>query len=118
MKTNKKVWKEEDFESMNWHDCKVYGIGFDSDNFRLIFDIDYILEWIKPENNKYFKFWVSPSSLIFKNVYDLSIDISITDGFEICKILRENPNAPRNKEHIERDVEWSWRILQSRRYYF
>ncbi|MEC0226441.1 hypothetical protein [Paenibacillus alba] len=75
MKSNKNLWNDEDFDNMNWHDCKVYGIGFDDDKYKLVFDIDYILDWVKPEkDNIYFKFWVAPSTLVFENVYDLNID--------------------------------------------
>ncbi len=81
---------------MNWHDCKVYGMGFDNENYNLFFDIDYITDWVTPEGNeKYFKFWVTPCTMVFHNVYNLEIDLSITDSFEICKVFREDPSEPR-----------------------
>lgn len=111
MKSNKNLWNDEDFDNMNWHDCKVYGIGFDDDKYKLIFDIDYILDWVKSEkDNIYFKFWVAPSTLVFENVYELNIDLSIFNGFEICKVCRSEPMEPRNKEYINRNIEWSWHI--------
>ena len=91
--------------------CKVYGIGFDDENFKLLLDIDYILDWVKPTyDNSYFNFWVSPATLVFENVYDLNIDISSMLGIEISELLREDPKTPRNKEFINRDTEWLWRI--------
>ncbi len=48
--------------------------------------------------------------MVFTNVYDLSMDISTTLGFEICKVFREEPKIPRNHEYINKDTEWLWRI--------
>jgi len=49
METNnyKTHWTEQDFDLMGWHDSKIYSINFDMDNHRIIFDIDYIFDWIK-----------------------------------------------------------------------
>lgn len=111
MNINQKIWTEDFFDIMSWHDCKVYGIGFDDENFKLFLDIDYIIDWVKPEyDNIFFRFWVSPATLVFENVYDLNIDISTTLGIEICKVSREEPKIPRNKEYIKKDTEWLWRI--------
>ena len=35
---------------MSWHDNRVYGIAFNPSKYELIFDIDYILLWVKPED--------------------------------------------------------------------
>jgi len=111
MNIKQKIWTDDDFDKMSWHDCKIYGIGFDEENHKLLLDIDFILEWVKPEsNNIYFSFWVSPATLVFSNVYDLNIEISTILGIDICKVLREDPKVPRNKEYINKDTEWLWRI--------
>lgn len=111
MNIKQKIWTEDDFDIMSWHDSKVYGIGFDEENFKLLLDIDYIIDWVKPEpNNIYFSFWVSPATLVFTNVYDLNIEISTTLGIDICKVFREKPIVPINKEYINKDTEWLWRI--------
>lgn len=43
--------------------------------FKLLFDIDYIFKWVGPEEDGYYRFWISPATLIFENVYDVNIDL-------------------------------------------
>lgn len=75
----KQIWTEKDFDQMGWHDARIYGFVFyPTDEYRtdLIFDIDYILEWVNPvPPEEYFSFWVSPCTLKFENIYDLQIEI-------------------------------------------
>ena len=83
----KKVWTENDFEKMGWHDCNIYGLIFQNTNADnkyttdLIFDIDYIFKWVSPIPPKSnFSFWVSPCSLIFTDAFALTIDIDRRGG--------------------------------------
>ena len=76
----KSIWTQDDFDDMGWHDANIYGMiierGKEPWQGNLIFDIDYIFEWIHPvPPQKYFSFWVAPCTLIFKEVYELRIDI-------------------------------------------
>jgi len=76
----KKIWTQDDFEVMGWHDTNIYGMiiekGEEQWQANLIFDIDYIFEWVHPvPPQMYFSFWVAPCSLIFKEVFDLKMDI-------------------------------------------
>lgn len=76
----KSVWMQDDFEVMGWHDVNIYGViiekGEEPWQGNLIFDIDYIFEWVHPvPPQKYFSFWVAPCTLIFKEVYELRINI-------------------------------------------
>lgn len=94
----KSVWTHEDFNSMGWHDAAIYGMAFEKiDDFRtdLLLDIDYIFAWVNPipPSNTY-TFWVSPCTLIFKDIRDFKIeyqkdeyldDIEIADINMICK---------------------------------
>lgn len=66
------------------------------------------------EGEKYFKFYVSPCTLVFENVHSLNFDLDISEPFEIeiADIYRENPQKPLNHEYIKRDVEYSW-IIQT-----
>jgi len=108
---DKWIWSESDFETMGWHDCKVYAIGFDKDNYKLMLDVDYIFKWVKPkENDIYYKFWVSPATLVFENVYNLSIETSGELDIQINSITRSNPKKPRNLEYIKKATEWEWII--------
>ena len=103
-KLEKSYWTENDFEDMGWHDCKIHGLSFDSNNERFksdfIFDIDYILKWVKPEkDNKYFTFWISPCTLIFHNVFGLNADfdwknyLSLEIEIYELKMIQKGPGS-------------------------
>jgi hypothetical protein len=106
------IWTEKDFSKMKWHDCNIYAVAFQKNDYKLMFDIDYIFEWINPmSQDKYYKFWVSPATLVFENVYDLEIDIDCNLSIEIDTICREQPKQPKNSSYIKKDLEWKWAIL-------
>ena len=76
----KKVWDEKDFSEMGWHDARIYAFAIEKnyDEFTadLVFDIDYIFSWVHPvEPEKYFSFWVAPCTLIFKEAFNLTMNI-------------------------------------------
>jgi hypothetical protein len=105
------VWTEADFEQMGWHDARIHAIAFLPEGFELVLDIDYILRWVQPaENETRYKLWVAPATLVFENVHDLRIDLEPFAGVEIQDIHREDPQEPKNAEHIGRDTEWRWVI--------
>jgi hypothetical protein len=93
----KNIWTEIDFEVMGWHDSRLYSIKFPDDNFQLKFDIDYIFQWIQEDKNS-FKFWISPSNLIFNNVNNLKINIDFRNfiGLTILDIERGNSRMSPN----------------------
>jgi|ERR1700744_3557118 len=105
-----RIWTESDFDEMGWHDCTIYALAFNKSKFELLFDIDYILKWVDPlkEGGSY-KFILVPATLIFRNVYDVSIDLSSVD-FQILEISRSNPTKPRNAEYIIDNIECDWNI--------
>jgi hypothetical protein len=110
-KLQKWVWTEADFENMSWHDSRIYALAFSPDTFELLLDIDYIFQWVNPEQGENsFRFWVAPATLVFRNVYEVEFDVLTTTGLEIDNLTRSEPRAPRNAAYIERDVEWSWTI--------
>lgn len=87
-KNIKLVWTDEDFENMGWHDNRLYGIIFDTQEFRLSFDIDYIFE----SSDSWDSFLVAPSNLNFENVSNTSIkiDFNNTQNIIISQVLRIN----------------------------
>ena len=106
---NEHQWAESDFDNMEWHDCPIYSVTF-SNNNELIFDIDYILKWIEPNNSDgLFSFWIAPATLCFKNVYNLKIESNIIN-FIIVTIYRNNPKQPKNIKYIQNDIEYDWHI--------
>ncbi|HZG01938.1 MAG TPA: hypothetical protein VEY71_13110 [Chitinophagales bacterium] len=70
----KQVWTDVDFDQMGWHDSHIYKIRVTED---LELDIDYILQWNKPEiEGLAFTFWVAPATLVFKNISELSFELN------------------------------------------
>jgi hypothetical protein len=108
----KSLWTAKDFEKMGWHDCIIYAWCL-NEKFELVLDIDYLFHWIPPTNQrKYYKFWISPCTLVFENVYDLKFDLEISEPYEvkINDIHRENPQRPRNANFSNFDTEYYWII--------
>jgi hypothetical protein len=104
------VWSTDDFEKMGWHDCRIHAVAFDEFKFKLLLDIDYIFKWVGPEEDGYYRFWISPATLIFENVYDIDIGLGYGLGTIIERVERTNPSKPRNSEYIKKDTEWEWII--------
>jgi hypothetical protein len=110
IKLKKSIWAEEDFEEMGWHDCKLYALAFNHEKFEIAFDIDYIIEWVsQQENDSSYKFWVAPATLIFRNVYDININLYSTDC-QIQDISKQNPIKPLNANYIDDLFEYDWTI--------
>ena len=102
----KVAWTDADFANMSWHDCSIHAFSL-NDSYELLLDIDYIFKWVTA--GKRFKFWMSPCTLIFKNVYELEFDsywkLPIIDSIEWS-----NPQKPKNAEYTGRDIEYDWNI--------
>jgi len=93
----KQLWTDADFEQMDWHDCSIYKIRLTED---LELDIDYILQWNKPDLESLpFTFWVAPATLVFKSVQELTFDFDI--GFENAFGI----------EGIEKEAANRWTII-------
>jgi hypothetical protein len=107
---DKWILTTDDFDQMCWYDCKIHAVAFDEYNYKLLFDIDYIFKWVGPEDDGYYRFWMSPATLIFENVYDYEVDLESGLGTIIEDVERNNPKKPLNSEHINKDVEWEWNI--------
>jgi len=72
-----KVWTQEDFEEMSWHDNHVHGFSLAEGahgSGTVSFDIDYILEWIKQESGA-IVFRIAPADLTFHEVTNLVIHL-------------------------------------------
>ena len=102
------LWTEADFEQMGWHDARIYAVAFASEAFELAFDIDYVLQWVQPSEDEFYRFWVAPATLVFENVHDLKFDLEPFEAVEIADLRRDDPQPPRNAEFIGRDTEWRW----------
>ncbi len=108
----KKIWTEEDFELMGWHDANIYGMIIEKEEeswqANLIFDIDYIFEWVHPSPpQEYFSFWVAPCTLVFKEVFDLKINIDCRgSAFDLLEIADLNLISKYEQEPGVTIYEW------------
>lgn len=105
-------WNTSDFERMGWHDATIYAVAFESERYEVSLDVDYIFEWVQPSSGEdFFRFWVSPCTIVFHNVYDFELDGPWPgSAFQIDGVRRENARRPRNADHIGADNEWQWTI--------
>ncbi|ATI03453.1 MULTISPECIES: hypothetical protein [Cycloclasticus] len=94
----KAVWSEQDFQVMGWHDGTVWSMTANSEDFEFLLDLDYIFKWVDPkENETYYKFWVSPVTMVFENAHDVVIDIESQQGnIEIAELVMEEPRLSPN----------------------
>ena len=82
----------DDFEKFSWHDCRIWGLEFQSGDpdegdwtSDLIVDIDFILEWICRLEGAPTQFRVAPATLAFHGVTDLKINIDwVSTGFQVA----------------------------------
>ena len=90
MKIEKTLFTEQDFDSMGWHDNPIHAVAFGPAAREVSFDIDYILKWEQPlPGEKHYRFWISPATLVFEDVYDLKIEHDAYAGLTILGMERE-----------------------------
>ncbi len=97
----KEKWTNKDFNEMGWLDSRLYQIKFPDEEFDFTIYLDYIFKWEEQEDG-FFKFWVSPCEMVFKNVSDLDINISFAKsiGIDIDNIKREKIGLTPNGKMI------------------
>ena len=105
----KAVWTNDDFDVMGWHDATIWAMAVVSEQFELLFDVDYILQWVNPlPPSSYFNFWVSPATLVFQGVQDIKVDMDLQyiQLIEVDHIERKGPfESPDGSL-----TNWKWRI--------
>lgn len=112
----KREFTHAEFDSLSWHDNEIYAFEFrvgDPDEgdwtSDLVFDIDYIAEWVQDGPNV--RFLVAPATLVFHGVTDLRFDIdSGTEGNQVALVL---PSIAA----IEREPIGDQKIYLDRPYY-
>src|SRR5437870_911787 len=114
-RSNQSVWTQSDFDRMSFHDVCVHGIAVvheHPDPHELLFDIDYILEWVKPRpTGKDFKFRLAPATLVFEHVHDLSIKTESgihEPWWSISEVKREEQRNPAGHR------DWAWTFVLER----
>ena len=99
----KLMWTEGDCKFMGWHDAKVWSLLANPDEWEYLIDLDYIFKWVPPkEGEKYYKFWVAPVTMVFKNAYKIDIDLESQQGeIEVAELHMENPRKTENGKFTE-----------------
>lgn len=108
---NKTLFTEDDFDEMGWHDNQIHAIAFGPVHYELSFDIDYIFKWEQPlPGEKGYRFWISPATLVFENVYDLKIEqpYPYYAGLTMMDIYREEMEKERAWP-VDKKV-WKWTL--------
>jgi hypothetical protein len=106
------IWTDSDFEQMGWHDVCLHGMSTVQEpphefpeRLELLLDIDYKFEWVHQGEDKPFKFWMAPATLVFRDVFELSIQIRASQpDIEIDEIAREGRTTAAGHK------SWEWTI--------
>jgi hypothetical protein len=111
------MYTTADIEAISWHDNAVHGFriveGADNRGGTLVFDIDFILEWLPGENGS-FEFRIEPSALTFRDVTDLvlSVDYAASTAavqpMTIHEIHRETIAYPNGYTSYKWRIEINW----------
>jgi hypothetical protein len=99
---DKRIWTDQDFETMGWHDATVHAYVCQPQSHKILFDIDYILKWVDPvPPGTHFTFWVVPATLVFEDVFEVDIQIQSLQGeLTIQEIKRSNPKLSPNGKMV------------------
>lgn len=98
------------FKNYDLTECKIHGFGFSETEYELLLDIDYIIDKEVDSLNGNIQAKLSPSTLVFKNVWNLNIELSSYDlGITIDSFSRENPKIPKNHKYVS-GIEYDWKI--------
>lgn len=109
------MFSTEDFGKIQWHDNAIHGFRILEGDIcgELIFDIDFIAEWLPPVNEKY-SFKVAPSNLIFHEVSDLVISINYAEAsaavqpMAIHEIQQESITYPNGHTTFRWKINLNW----------
>ena len=107
----KNLWTEADFEQMGWHDAVVHALAFDTESYELLLDVDYIFAWVDPSPpSQHFSFWIAPSTLVFRDVWDMKIHYEASLGLQLQGINRSEPRVRPHPLPEGRKVERRWTL--------
>ena len=99
---------KEDLQRFLTHDTYIYGLGFNSKKHELYFDVDMIKGSIKKDNQYLFR--ICPATIVFKNVWDITLDISTDDDIVVSQVQTVYCGIPRNEEYIDCKKEYEVNI--------
>lgn len=96
--STKLSYSSKEFDSLGFHDCYVHGFRWNSSNYSLMIELDYIVKWVEKEGA--FDFWVAPAELCFKNASETKMTLDWDRFAPECQIQdihrrdhRKTPNS-------------------------
>ena len=85
------------------HDTRIWGIGFVKEEYKLIFDIDLILDYRLKEGC--YKYTLCPSTVVLNNINNQTIDVDADDGLVINGTTINTVLTPKNIEFLPRGTK-------------
>jgi hypothetical protein len=79
------------FSETSWHDVHIHGYAVVPDTYELLFDVDYISEWLCDPETRLASFRLSPATLRFLNCVHIDFDVRSDKGLlTILEIQRDD----------------------------
>jgi hypothetical protein len=109
---DKWILTDDDFEQMAWHDCRICGMAFSSEDMELLLDIDYIVSWLEPApgDNSY-RLWFAPATVVFRGVLNLEIGVdALEPRLDIDGVRRAPAIMHGSTVGVDVKPDWDWTI--------
>lgn len=99
----KLVWSDTDFAALGWHDATIWAVAAIPEEYEFLLDLDYIFKWVEPADGEdHYKFWVSPVTMLFRDVHSVKFDLESRQGsLEIANLHRGNSRPTPNGKLLE-----------------
>lgn len=114
-RVEKWIWSTDDFEDMGWHDNYIHAFGVEEREadevlYDLLFDIDYIVEWLYPPVTSTIQFWICPATLVFHAVEHLDVThndlVNFIDEMQILELDRDDEQ----ESVVGSRITWRWTV--------
>jgi len=105
------AFTHEDFDRLGFHDCYVRGIRWGGEQFSFSVELDYIVKWIEPADDGFFKFWIRPAVLRFDLVDDVVMDFDGTGLMPECQIDGLRRTASRATPNGSTQWHWEFELI-------
>ena len=103
----KRFFTEQDFEEMGWRGNPIHAIAFGPGTDELSLDLDYLFKCEHPSAGAGHRtFWVSPATLVFENVGDLTMQACARASLTIVELDRKELKESRFPGKL-----WRWRLI-------
>jgi len=91
-----KLYTAANFETLGFHDCRLYGVCWDHESYSFSCDLDYIVKWVLNPETGFYNFWICRATLQFVDVLDVLVSLDwrgCPPTSTISSLDRETPNS-------------------------